>query len=140
MKITIDVDDALHARLRDAAEGGELSVEDVTIVLVARGIRDAYGDPLWGENNALRTLIANARADLLEHAEDGDCAGPHGAAGRGACSACSIAEELGRAAKPHAVVLTRDQVRALLAEGREGRYAIEARRASLAIDGPKGKP
>lgn len=44
MKITIDVDDALHARLRDAAEGGDLSVEEVALVLVARGIRDAYGD------------------------------------------------------------------------------------------------
>jgi hypothetical protein len=95
MKIMIDVDNALHARLRDAAEGGDLSVEELALVLVARGMRDAYGDPLRDENRALRALIADARADLLEHTDDGACAGPHGDARRGACSACRIAEALG---------------------------------------------
>lgn len=100
-------------------------------------LKDAYL-AACAENDRLLAAIGAARRDLLEHVGDG-CAGPRGDARRGACRACSIAEELGRAAKPPAVVLTRDQVRALLAEGREGRYAAEARRASLAIDGPKRK-
>lgn len=88
MKITIDVDDALHARLRDAAEGGDLSVEEIALVLVARGMGDAYGD-------STRAARLDAEARLPP------------------------------------VVLTREQVRDLLAEGREGRRAMEERIAKM---------
>ena len=43
------------------------------------------------EVERLRAGVRSVADDLTEHAEDGDCAGPHGTGRRGACADCRAA-------------------------------------------------
>src|SRR5690606_11880036 len=50
--------------------------------------------PESASEDRLREAVYEAIAELEEHAEDGECAGPDGTGRRGACQECSIARRL----------------------------------------------